>query len=103
MIPAQAWAAFFFGALSALSCVIGAAIGVTWRPPQRAMAAILAFGAGALLAALAFELVLPAQQHAGFILPVAVGGLVGGISFVILNELLNGREQLLARAPVDDQ
>src|ERR671916_641577 len=86
MLPAQAWAAFFFGALSAFSCVIGAAIGVTWRPPQRALAAILAFGAGALLAALAFELVLPAQQHAGFA-PVAVGGLVGGISFVILNEL----------------
>ena len=90
MIPAQAWAAFFFGALSALSCVIGAAIGVAWRPPQRVLAAILAFGAGALLAALAFELILPAQEQAGFG-PVAAGGLVGGISFVILNELLNGR------------
>ena len=90
MIPAQAWAAFFFGALSALSCVIGAAIGVAWRPPQRVLAAILAFGAGALLAALAFELILPAQEQAGFV-PVAAGGLVGGISFVLLNELLNGR------------
>jgi CRP-like cAMP-binding protein len=90
VIPAQAWAAFFFGALSAFSCVVGAAIGVAWRPPQRALAAILAFGAGALLAALAFELVLPAQEHAGFV-PVAVGAIAGGISFVVLNELLNGR------------
>ena len=64
MIPAHAWAAFFFGALSALSCVIGAAIGVAWRPPQRVLAAILPFGAGALLAALAFELILPAQEQA---------------------------------------
>jgi len=89
MIPPQAWSAFLFGALSALSCVIGAATGVAWRPPQRVLAAILAFGAGALLAALAFELILPAQEQAGFV-PVAVGAIIGGISFVILNEQLNG-------------
>ena len=96
MIPAQAWAAFFFGALSAFSCVIGAAIGVAWRPPQAVLAAIMAFGAGALLSALAFELVLPAQEHAGF-LPVAVGSVLGGVGFVALNGLLNGRGGFLRK------
>ena len=96
MVPPQAWAALFFGAFSALSCVIGAAIGVVWRPPQQAVAATMAFGAGALLAALAFELVLPAEEAAGFV-PVAVGGLIGGIAFVILNEALNGRGGFLRK------
>jgi zinc transporter ZupT len=62
MVPEQAWAALLFGILSAVSLVIGAAIGVVWRPPQRAVAAIMAFGAGALLSALAFELVLSAGK-----------------------------------------
>ena len=96
MIPPQAWAALFFGAFSALSCVIGAAIGVVWRPPQQAVAAIMAFGAGALLAALAFELVLPAEAAAGFA-PVAIGGLIGGVGFVVLNEALNGKGGFLRK------
>ncbi len=89
MISSQAWLAFFFGLLSALSLVIGAALGVAWRPPQRIVAAIMAFGAGALLSALAFELVLAAHMRAGFA-PVAVGGTIGGVGFIVLNEMLNG-------------
>lgn len=96
MIADQAWAAFFFGGLSAVSLVIGAVVGVMWRPPQRAVAAIMAFGAGALLSALAFELILTAQAKAGFT-AVAIGGLIGGVSFVILNEVLNGQGGFLRK------
>lgn len=96
MVPPQAWAALFFGAFSALSCVIGAAIGVVWRPPQQAVAATMAFGAGALLAALAFELILPAEEAAGFI-PVAIGSLIGGSTFIVLNEAVNSKGGFLRK------
>jgi CRP-like cAMP-binding protein len=54
------------------------------------VAGIMAFGAGALLSALSFVLILTAQEKGGF-LWVAVGGTIGGVSFVLLNELLNNR------------
>lgn len=82
--------------LSAASCVIGAGLGIAWRPPQRVVAAIMAFGAGALLSALSFELILTAQDQGGFG-AVASGAIIGGVSFVLLNELLNGRGGFLRK------
>lgn len=96
MITTQALAAFFFGALAALSLVIGAVLGVVWRPPQHAVAGLMAFGAGALLSALAFDLILTAHAKAGFG-SVAVGGLIGGLSFVVLNAALNTRGGFLRK------
>ena len=49
-----------------------------------------------MLSALAFELILTAQHKAGFP-PVFVGGLIGGISFVLLNEVLNGKGGFLRK------
>lgn len=56
----------------------------------------MAFGAGALLSALSFELVLTAYQKAGFA-PVAIGGMIGGAGFVILNQLLNQKGGFLRK------
>jgi zinc transporter ZupT len=55
--------AFLFGGLSALSLPLGAAIGIWLNPGLRLTAAVMAFGAGALLCALALELVVPALEH----------------------------------------
>jgi len=55
--------AFLLGGLSALSLPLGAAIGIWLNPGLRLTAAVMAFGAGALLCALALELVVPALEH----------------------------------------
>ncbi|MFH1438580.1 MAG: cyclic nucleotide-binding domain-containing protein [Pseudomonadota bacterium] len=89
--------AFLMGTVAASSLLIGAAMGLFWKPSRRTTAAIMAFGAGILIAALAFELVQEAYRAAGF-LPMAVGALIGGGTFSILNHVLNkkgafGRKQ----------
>lgn len=80
--------AFWFGALSAASLPIGAALGIITRPRALVISAIMAFGAGSLLAAVALELVIPALERGGFA-PLAVGAIIGGLLFVGLNWLIN--------------
>jgi ZIP family zinc transporter len=46
----------FWGLFSGSALLIGAAIGYFLWVPQRAVAAIMAFGAGVLISALSFEL-----------------------------------------------
>lgn len=83
------WAvAFAYGALAAAALPIGAAVGVWVRPSARFTAGVMAFGAGALLAAMSFELVQPALNRAGF-LPPALGISLGCILFLSLAHLLN--------------
>ena len=38
--------ALFYGLISAATLPLGAAIGVIWRPPDRVLAFLLAFGGG---------------------------------------------------------
>lgn len=82
--------ALFFGALSAISLPIGALIGVWTKPSKRVISAIMSFGAGALIAAISFELVSPAlgRKDAGFI-PLAIGLFIGCVMFVYLSRLLD--------------
>src|SRR5689334_12978125 len=56
----------FWGLVSGSALVIGAAIGYLARLPQRLIAAIMAFGAGVLISALAFDLMDEAYQRGGF-------------------------------------
>lgn len=80
--------AFWFGILSAISLPIGAIIGILVKPPKKVTAAIMAFGAGALLASLTLELIQPAFEHTGFF-PIAIGAIIGGSLFYFLNKNLN--------------
>jgi zinc transporter ZupT len=85
--------AFLFGALSALSLPLGALAGLWLNPGLRLTAAIMAFGAGALLCALALELVVPALEHfpnqplRGFAW-LALGAMLGCLLFLLLDYLL---------------
>ena len=85
--------AFLFGGLSALSLPLGAAVGLWLNPGLRLTAAIMAFGAGALLCALALELVVPALEHfpdqplEGFKW-LALGAMFGCLLFIGLDHLL---------------
>lgn len=57
--------AFLWGAFAASSLVIGGAVAV-WRPvPPRVLGLVLAFGAGVLISAVAYELALEAFTEAG--------------------------------------
>ena len=83
-------AALGWGALAASSLVIGALLGLVRPWPGRLIGLVLAFGAGALISAVSFDL---AQEGAdvggpGFL---ALGLAVGAIAYFVLNRLLGRR------------
>ena len=87
--------AFLFGGLSAASLPLGAAVGIWLNPGLRLTAAVMAFGAGALLCALALELVVPALalfpegSTEGFMW-LALGAMIGCLLFIGLDHALSG-------------
>ncbi len=87
--------AFLFGGLSAASLPLGAAAGIWLNPSLRVTAAVMAFGAGALLCALVLELVVPALDHfpndpaLGFKW-LALGAMIGCLLFISLDQALSG-------------
>lgn len=80
--------ALFFGLLSAATLPLGAAVGVAWRPSDRVLAFLLAFGGGALLAALTIDLIAPGVDH-GHFESLALGAILGGLLFKWLDWVVN--------------
>lgn len=80
--------ALFYGLISAATLPLGASIGVVWRPPDRVMAFLLAFGGGALLAALTIDLISPGVDR-GHFEHLAIGAMLGGLLFKLLDFLVN--------------
>jgi hypothetical protein len=83
-----------WGLLSALSLVIGAAIGVTSAPSPKVNAAMMAFGGGALIQALSIELFGAILQHqadtgVGCTLAAIAAAVCGGAFFSFLDKVLN--------------
>ncbi|WP_157075541.1 ZIP family metal transporter [Janibacter anophelis] len=72
--------ALMWGALAASSLLVGALLGVARRWPGRLVGLVLAFGAGALIASVAFELAEEGLQAGGPV-PVAVGIALGAVAF----------------------
>lgn len=89
--------ALFFGLLSALSLPLGALTSRFWTPNNRALAALMAFGAGALLSALTIDLVGEALRKGEFY-PLAAGCVLGGLLFVMLNQVVNNKGGFLRKA-----
>ena len=83
----MAWLAGFWGLFSGSALLLGAALGYFVRFPQSIIAAIMAYGAGILLSALAFELVEQAYDEGGFT-ATAIGFLGGAILYTLANGLL---------------
>lgn len=81
-------AAFLQGILGASSLVIGALVGVFWQPNRKISAAIMAFGSGTLISAIAFEITIPIYRETSF-LPLLVGFIAGGCLFMILTEFID--------------
>jgi CRP-like cAMP-binding protein len=93
----MAYAALFAGVVSAISLPIGAAIGLVTRPGPKLTSALMAFGGGALLFALSIEIVAHSFHKVGFA-PLAFGAVIGGVSFEILNRILNSQGGFLRKA-----
>jgi ZIP family zinc transporter len=66
--------AFGWGALAASSLVIGGLIALRWAVPDRLLGLIMAFGAGVLISAVAYDIVLDAYETSGG------GGLPAGLA-----------------------
>jgi ZIP family zinc transporter len=86
-MPEWIWAGLA-GLLAGGALVAGAAVAWFVRVPAPIVAAVMAFGAGVLISALAFDLVLEANDEGG-LLPTVAGFTVGAVVYVIANQLLD--------------
>jgi len=89
--------AFLFGLLSAASLPLGSVTAKFWTPGNRVVAAMMAFGGGALLSALTIDIVGNALRQGQFY-PLALGCIIGGLLFVFLNQLVNNKGGFLRKS-----
>lgn len=80
--------AVLFGAIGSSALVIGALVGGRVQLPKRVLAAMLAFAAGALITALAFELFEDSYEQGG-IWRAGIGLMVGAVVFTALSYYLD--------------
>lgn len=80
----------WWGLVAGAALVVGALIAWFVRVPQRVVASVMAFGAGVLISALAFDLVDEAEQQGG-LTPTMVGFLAGAAVYVAANVVLARR------------
>jgi ZIP family zinc transporter len=80
-------AALGWGALAASSLVIGALASTVARWPERLVGLVLAFGAGALIAAVSFELAEEGVEIGGAG-PVGIGFALGAVTYFVLDGLV---------------
>lgn len=82
--------AFLYGLGTALPLLAGAGAGLRWRLPDRVLAALMAFGAGTMIAAVSSELFQPAFDELG-----AAGAgsalIAGAAVYVICDRLIELR------------
>ena len=80
--------AFSYGIISACSLPLGCLTTLLWKPSDRGIAFLMAFGGGALLAALTIDLVASTLAKGDFY-PLAAGCIAGGLIFIALNQIVN--------------
>jgi ZIP family zinc transporter len=85
VIEAVGW-----GAFAASSLVLGALLALARRWPDRSVGLVLAFGAGALISAVSFELFEEGIEEAGG-LPVALGLAAGALTYFLLDRPMERR------------
>jgi CRP-like cAMP-binding protein len=76
------------GILSASSLAIGALVGVFSHPTKKISAAIMAFGSGTLISAIAFEITLSVYEKSNFWFLV-LGFTLGGFFFVSFSQYID--------------
>ncbi|KRE93660.1 ZIP family zinc transporter [Nocardioides sp. Soil774] len=85
------WAqAGLWGLVAGGALVVGALVAWLTAVPQRVVASVMAFGAGVLISALAFDLVDEAERSGG-LLATVVGFLAGAVAYLLANLVLARR------------
>lgn len=97
MTESHIFLAFIIGLISALSLPLGTITSAFWKPGDRVMAFLMAFGGGALLAALTIDLVGSALKKGHFHV-LAAGCIVGSFLFIGLNHIVNDYGGFLRKA-----
>ncbi len=82
-LQALCWGFFAGGSL-----LLGAALGYYVPLGKRIPSIIMAFGSGALLSSISFELMPAAYEHGGM-LPTSLGFMAGGVIYTLLDYLLS--------------
>jgi len=104
-----AWAVLL-GGLSAASLPLGSVLGLSWQPRNRVIGGMTAFGGGALIAALAIELVAPTAAElvaspdeaakavaAHHLIGLLIGAIFGGVLFIALDAIINAQGGFLRK------
>ncbi|KUH88168.1 MULTISPECIES: ZIP family zinc transporter [unclassified Mycobacterium] len=96
-----------WGLVAGAALVLGALIGWAVRVPVRVVAGVMAFGAGVLISALAFDLMDEAERTGG-LLATALGFLGGAVAYVAANAALarrgaRHRKRSRDRQPTEEQ
>ena len=73
--------AALWGGLAASSLLVGMVFAFVWAIPPKVVGLVLAFGAGALFSAIAFELVVDAIERGNHYV-LAAGMIVGAVSYI---------------------
>jgi ZIP family zinc transporter len=81
--------AFGWGLLAASSLVIGGALALAFRIPERLIGFIMAFGAGVLISAVAFDLVEEAVDTTNHDWVAFVGIFAGCVAYAVGNQRVN--------------
>jgi ZIP family zinc transporter len=81
--------AFLWGLFATISLTLGGLIGTIFTIGKRPLGLIMAFGAGVLISAVAFELVFEAVRRSTFHGAPLVGFLVGAFTFFFVDMLIN--------------
>ncbi len=89
--------ALFWGLVSACSLPLGTLTTLIWTPGDRVLAVLMAFGGGALLAALTIDLVASALGE-GHVHSLTLGCVLGGLLFVFLNQTINNQGGFLRKS-----
>ncbi len=93
--------ALIWGLISGGALVVGAAVAWFVRVPRLVVAGVMAFGAGVLISALAFELVDEAEKGGG--LAATVAGLLGGAAAYVAANIVLARRGARHRKRSGDQ
>lgn len=89
--------AFIIGIFSACSLPLGTITSAFWKPGDRSIAFLMAFGGGALLAALTIDLVGSALEKGHFHI-LSLGCIIGSFLFIGLNHIINDHGGFLRKA-----
>jgi len=83
------WSALFWGLFAGSSLILGGAIALAFPIRERLLGLIMAFGAGVLISAVAFELVAEAYETAAGSGSLALGLAAGALTFFLGDALVD--------------